>query len=299
MSYKNTDLKATHHALKVLKDGFRKAQTAHQKRADANAAFTADLNRKYPAGHYDKAYYDAVIYPKIREEVKAWNEKSKQTFVKDMGQTTGEMLEAVRTLREAKDFRTQALDFSDQTLINALRMLDTYGKDMPFEEQRNLCLSFSGDMPALRAIENGMKKNGMRYSEIAHKLQAPVNSDFLDEAENVIYRMMPEVSENPSFDRGQSYMLWFNREIDEKAEIYGLDLSVDPYREAIRKTAYKAGADSEWSQDFHKEQEAHKLVREWEKDLREMESRGESEQANRSAKQIFDVLTSDGVALKE
>lgn len=299
MSYSKTDLKATHHALKVLKDGFRKAQSAHQKRADANAAFTQDLNRKYPADHYDKAYYDGVIYPKIRAEVSAWNEKSKQMFVEDMGQTTGEMLEAVRTLREAKDFRTQALDFSDPTLINALRMLDVYGKNMPFEEQRNLCMTFCGDMPALKAIENGMKKNGMKYHEIAHKLQAPVSTEFLDEAEQIIYSMMPEVSDNPSFEKGRSYMLWFNREIDEKAEIYGLDLSVDPYREALRKDVYFTGANSEAWQDQERQQNAHKLVKQWENDLREMESRGDHEQANRSAKQIYDVLAEDGIKLRE
>ena len=162
MSYKNTDLKRTHHALKVIRDGMVKAKACQQRRKAENESFARALQAKYPAEKYSKTFYESQILPTLKTEVDAHNIKALADFKNEMEQTADDMLEAVKTLKDSADFRSQALDFSDPTLINALKMLDAYGKDMPLGEQINLVYTFAGDMPALRAIENGMKKNGMR-----------------------------------------------------------------------------------------------------------------------------------------
>ena len=296
MSYKNVNLKRTHHALKVLKDGFRKAEQAHEARSADNESFARELRAKYPEGNYSTAFYTSAILPKLKADTDAHNAKNRQQFIDTMGETPAEMLEAVRTLREGADFRTQALDFSDPTLINALKMIDAYGKEMPFEDQRNLCLTFAGDFPALKAIEAKMKKNGLSYHSIAHKMQKQIDGALLDEAESIIYSMFPEAG---ATFKGNQYREWYNREINETAEILGLDLSVDPYREAIKADAYHTGGNSEWYQEQKRQQEAHKLIREWENDLREMESQGDTEQANRSAKAMYNALAESGIKLRE
>lgn len=293
MSYKNTDLKRTHHAMKTYLDGMRKAKAAQDKRAQANTEFSRSIQTKYPAGQFSQEYYNSVIYPKLKAEIDAHNERTKTDFIRETETAAAEMLEAAKTLKENADFRTQALDFDDQRLINALKMLDAYGKDMPYAEQANLCYTFRGDMPALRAIENGMKKNGMRYSQIAHDLQKTIDGELLDEMQFKAYQLQ---SGNYTFG---SYETWFTKELTDKAEAYGLDLTVDPYREAIRKDAYGTGVNSGAFQEQQRQSDAHKLLAKWEKELQEMEAAGNTEQANRSAKQIYDVLAEDGIKFRE
>ena len=289
MSYKNTDLKSTHHAMKVIRDGMRKARVCHEKRKQENDLFTAEINRKYPSDKYSKSFYDSQILPKLRAEIKEHNEKVNNDFMQEMGQTSLDMIEAVRTLKANKDFKNQALDFSDPTLINALRMLDTYGKDMPYEEQLNLCYSFRGDLPALRAIESGMKKNSMRYSRIAHELQSGFDSEMLDEMEQAFITLA-----NGRYTLG-GYNDWFVGEIEKKAEYYGLDLEKDPYREAIASVMDKTT--NAYLDRQEKQRNTRNLVEKWEADLREMEKNGETERANRSAKQIYDAVKEDGLGI--
>lgn len=293
MSYKNVDLKKTHHAMKVYLDGMKKAKEAQAKRAAANAEFTSALQQKYNPEAYKAEYFDSYFRPKMKAEIDAHNKATREAFLKDTEKIAAEMMEAAMTLRDAEDFRMQALDFEDGTLINALKMLDTYGKDMPLEEQRNLCMNFRGDMPALKAIEAKMKQNGMHYHSIAHKLQARFDPDFCDELAQQAYRLtLGEYNL-------KSYEAWFTDQLKEKAEAYGLDLEKDPYREAIRKDAYGTGPNSPQYQEMQRQHEAHKLLAKWENDLQEMEANGATEQANRSAKQIYDVLSEDGIKFRE
>lgn len=287
MSYKNTDLKSTHHAMKVIRDGMRKARACQEKRKHENDVFTAEINAKYPSGKYSKNFYESQILPMMKAEIDAHNEKINNDFMQEMGQTSLDMIEAVRTLKANPDFKNQALDFSDPTLINALKMLDTYGADMPYEEQMNLCYSFRGDLPALRAIEAKMKKNGMRYSRIAHELQSGFDPEMLDEMEQSFVSLA-----NGRYTLG-GYSDWFTGEIEKKAEYYGLDLEKDPYREALASVMDKTP--KAYLDQQEKQRNTRELVEKWEADLREMEQNGETERANRSAKVIYDLVREDGM----
>lgn len=296
MSYEKTNLKETHRAMKILRDGLKKAQKAHAARMEDNAQFASALRQKYPTEQYSQAYYNSVIYPKLRAETEAHNAQNRQAFVDAMGKTTGEMLEAIQTLKEANDFKKQALDFNDTNLLNALKMIDIYGKQMPYSEQRNLCLTFSGDMPALQALEHKMTQNGMAYASIAKKMQARFSNDFLDELTHIVYALDPEAR---GAWTGESYMTWINRELDEKAEIYGLDLETDPYREQIRNDVEKDKSGSEMWRDQEKRSEQRKLLKKWEAELQSMEAEGKTEEANRAAKQIVDIFQGDGFKFRE
>lgn len=293
MSYKNTNLKKMHHALKTYLDGMKKAKAAQEKRAADNAEFTNAIRQKYNPEAYKKEYFDTYFLPKMHAEIEAHNKATKEAFLKEMQQTAQEMYEAAETLKEGKDFRLQALDFEDGTLVNALKMIEIYGKDMPAEEQANLCYTFRGDMPALQAIESKMKQNGLHYHSIAHRLQGKLDPDLCDEMAQQAYRLtLGEYNL-------KGYESWITEQLNEKAEMYGLDLSVDPYRQALKKDAYTTGGNSEWYQEEQRQQEAHKLIKKWESELQEMEAAGNTEQANRSAKQIYDVLKEDGIKIRE
>lgn len=279
--------------MKVYLDGMKKAKAAQEKRAAANAAFTKELRSRYNAEGYRKEYFEGVMLPKMQKEIDEHNRKVDEDFKAEMQETAAEMLEAARTLKAAQDFRTQALDFDDQRLVNALKMLDLYGKAMPIEEQRNLCLTFAGDMPALQAIEHKMKQNGMKYYTIAQQLQAKISQEVTDEMEMQAYKLT-----KGKYDL-KSYEKWFTDELTGKADIYGLDLQKDPYREAIKNDAYMTGSNSPAFQEQERQSKAHKLIAQWEKDLQEMEAAGNTEQANRAAKQIYDVLAEDGIKFRE
>lgn len=99
--------------MKVYLDGMRKAKAAQDKRAQANAEFLRSIQAKYPAGQFSQEYYNSVIYPKLKAEIDAHNERTKADFIRETGTAATEMLEAAKTLKDNADFRTQALDFDD------------------------------------------------------------------------------------------------------------------------------------------------------------------------------------------
>lgn len=164
--------------------------------------------------------------PSYMEKLKA---EAKANYEAVASRSMKQFAEAVSTIKQSNNYSSEAADFGNADFQNALRFIDSMGKDLSYTDQVNIIDKFRGNPAELKAIETKYRNNGLYFSEEAKDSTTPLSATAIENAELVIAGY--EYNGKPDFSK----MLWNRQDFRNQAKRLGYDLETadDPYTQAL------------------------------------------------------------------
>ena len=177
-------------------------------------------------------FAEGVINRELEEARGKYSEKMKKLA------TQG--IEAVNSLWDNQEIKSQKLDLSDSKLTTTISLIQQIGKNLEYNEVCDMVDGFKGNIPALKLIGKTLASNGNEYAaKYCNELCRTPNEFNYEE----ISRAFGAVVYGSDPLRSWHSPVYYLPRINDMAKRFGIDEGENPYLEELRALCAASGGD--------------------------------------------------------